>query len=141
MTTIRTRLPLYFAYGSNMDVAQMRRRVPGSRLLGAASLKGHEFVFSGYSQTWGGSVANVKKRAGKSVFGVVYELPPDGIAKLDRFEGYPTSYQRKRVTVSMRDVAAKHVCQLYYKQKTRAEAPPSPAYVQTILAAIAQHGG
>jgi gamma-glutamylcyclotransferase len=134
------RAPFYFAYGSNMNAAQMRARVPGSELLGTATLKGHEFLFSGYSETWRGAVANVRRKTGKSVFGVVYVLPPGGLGLLDRYEGYPRSYQRKSAAVRMNDDGSRLSAVLYYKRATEALAPPSPAYVNTILAALKRHG-
>jgi gamma-glutamylcyclotransferase (GGCT)/AIG2-like uncharacterized protein YtfP len=141
MTVIRTRQQLYFAYGSNMDVAQMRSRVPGSRLLGAAYLSEHAFLFSGYSQTWGGAVANVTPKLRSRVFGVVYELPAGGLARLDGFEGYPAHYQRKQATVRFANGRGRFVAELYYKRVLAAAAPPSPEYVKTLLAAIKRHGG
>ena len=35
-------MPLYFAYGSNMDVAAMAQRCPRSKLLGVARLPRHK---------------------------------------------------------------------------------------------------
>jgi len=50
---------LYFAYGSNLDGAQMRRRCPSARLVGAAILDGYRLGFAGQSAAWGGGVATV----------------------------------------------------------------------------------
>ena len=133
------RAPLYFAYGSNMDEAQMRARVPGAKKLGVGYLKDHEFIFSGFSQTWNGSVANVRKKKGSIVWGVVYDLPPGGLAKLDRYEGFPHSYQRKSKDVMLRS-GGSVTAVLYYKRQVSADAPPNPLYVRRILAALKAHG-
>lgn len=133
-------MTLYFAYGSNMDGAQMRARVPGVREVGPGTLGGHEFLFSGFSQRWGGAVANVRAKRGSKVFGVVYELPAGGLSMLDRFEGYPTHYQRKLATVTLARSQQRVKCALYYKRRTAAEAPPSPVYVAQILKALKRHG-
>ena len=37
-------MPLYFAYGSNMDEAAMRARCPKSRAVGLARLARHRFA-------------------------------------------------------------------------------------------------
>lgn len=50
---------LYFAYGSNLDGAQMRRRCPSARLVGAAILDGYRLGFAGQSAALGGGVATV----------------------------------------------------------------------------------
>jgi hypothetical protein len=49
----------YFAYGSNLDAAQMRARCPSAKLLGAAILDGYRLGFAGQSAAWGGGVATV----------------------------------------------------------------------------------
>lgn len=133
------RAPFFFAYGSNMDEGQMRSRVPGAVKFDVAFLPDHEFIFSGYSRTWNGSVANVKPKRGSTVPGVVYELPPGGLLKLDRFEGYPTSYQRKSRRVRLRS-GGQVSAVLYYKRQTSAEAPPNPVYVRRILRALKANG-
>ena len=133
------RAPFYFAYGSNMDVAQMQSRVPGATVLGTGFLSGHAFTFSGYSERWSGAVANVVKKARSRVFGVVYELPPFGLAKLDRFEGYPHAYQRKTATITLTQGGKVGVV-LYYKRDPRPLSPPNPRYVTLILAALRRHG-
>ncbi len=40
-------MPCYFAFGSNMDVAQMARRCPGAQAMGRATLTDHRLVFRG----------------------------------------------------------------------------------------------
>ena len=129
---------LYFAYGSNMNERQLRSRVPGARKVGTGHLLGHEFLFSGYSQTWRGSVANVKPCRGSQVFGVLYELPPGGLAELDRFEGYPRAYQRKTTSIA-RIPRGRARAILYYKRDTRPLGPPSPEYVAVIGRALKEH--
>ena len=37
----------YIAYGSNLNVAQMRMRCPHATILGTAKLKGWELLFKG----------------------------------------------------------------------------------------------
>lgn len=136
----RSRPTLYFAYGSNMNVPQMHARVPGSRLVGTGLLGGHEFLYSGFSHTWGGAVANVRPRRGSDVFGVLYELPPGGLAALDRFEGYPHAYQRKTAAIEPLDGGPHRRAVLYFKRDARPLAPPAPEYVAIIQAALRRHG-
>lgn len=131
---------LYFAYGSNMNEAQMQSRVPGSRKVDVGWLLDHEFLYSGYSRTWGGAVANVRRKTGHAVFGVLYSLPPGGIDSLDRFEGYPHAYQRRRVTIQD-SRGARRPALLYFKRSARAEVEPSPEYVRLITDAYRHHRG
>ena len=39
-------MPLYFAYGANMDVAAMAKRCPSSKPLGLARLPRHRWIIS-----------------------------------------------------------------------------------------------
>ncbi|KDQ20148.1 hypothetical protein BOTBODRAFT_27561 [Botryobasidium botryosum FD-172 SS1] len=73
---------LYFAYGSNLWLAQMKKRCPDSALVGMAILPAHRWVISirGF--------ANVLPADPEtSVYGLVYTLSPSDEEKLDGFEG------------------------------------------------------
>ncbi len=92
-------MSLYFAYGSNMNHAQMEKRCPGARFLKAVWLDGYQFVYDGFSRllTWDGkkgSVANIVPNPGSHVWGGLYEVTAEHIASLDRFEDIPISYQK-----------------------------------------------
>ena len=65
---------LYFAYGSNLDGAQMRRRCPTSAPAGPATLDGWRLAFGGHSRTWGGPVATLVKDPDEWVDGLLYAL-------------------------------------------------------------------
>ncbi|MGH7725375.1 MAG: gamma-glutamylcyclotransferase family protein [Candidatus Eiseniibacteriota bacterium] len=80
-------LPLYFAYGSNLEPEQMEMRCPGYRLLCRAILHDHVLRFQGHSRIWGGAIATIEHTPGAMVHGVVFELAPDQFNALDRSEG------------------------------------------------------
>ena len=86
---------LYFAYGSNLDGAQMRRRCPSARLVGAAILDGYRLGFAGRSASWGGGVATVVRDREGRVPGLVWVVSADDLDRLDRFEG-ATEHRAKR---------------------------------------------
>ena len=73
-------MPLYFAYGSNMDETAMRARCPDTRALGIARLPAHRFVLMG------NGYASVRPASDTDVYGVLYDLAPSDIAPLDRYE-------------------------------------------------------
>ena len=54
----------YIAYGSNLNVRQMRMRCPSARIIGTSVLKDYELLFKG-SKT--GSYLTVEKKSGVSV--------------------------------------------------------------------------
>ena len=49
----------YFAYGSNLDLPQMKRRCPSSKLISKGTLPGYRLTFNRFSSGWGGGVADV----------------------------------------------------------------------------------
>lgn len=130
---------LYFAYGSNMDLAQIKSRCPSARLVGRASLAGYTLAFGGFSQRWGGSVATVLQSAGGSVQGLLFDLRCDCILKLDRFEGHPFAYKREAVVV--RDGSGrKRKAFTYLQPRDGFESWPPPAeYFTQIFEAYVKH--
>ena len=78
----------YFAYGSNLDLPQMKRRCPSSKLISKGSLSGYRLTFNTFSSGWGGGVADVIQDQGSKVWGLVFELSGTDLERLDRYEGY-----------------------------------------------------
>lgn len=127
----------YFAYGSNLDTAQMRRRCPAAQPLGPAHIPNTRIEFSRYSEKWSGGVANITPTIGCEVWGLIYELSDADLAALDRFEGCPTVYARTLTTV----VASQPVeAWAYHLVGHYTFHAPSDAYVQVILRACALYG-
>ena len=86
---------LYFAYGSNMDPQQMKRRCPSSRFESVAKLSNYELAFTLRSQRRRCGVANVLPSKGNNVYGVLYRI--NGIRDwkvLDAAEGFRPRYKR-----------------------------------------------
>ena len=71
----------------------MRQRCPGARAWGAGTLEGYRLVERLY--------ADIVKRAGCHVQGVLYSVTAADIAALDRFEGLATGVYR-RINVKVR---------------------------------------
>jgi hypothetical protein len=53
------RVPLYAAYGSNMDPAQMKERAPHSPMAGTGWLMGWRLTFGGEDFAWEGALSTV----------------------------------------------------------------------------------
>jgi len=77
----------YFAYGSNLDLAQMKIRCPSSELISKGSLSGYRLTFNRYSNGWGGGVADVIQSKGSEVLGLVFKLSDSDIKRRDSSEG------------------------------------------------------
>ncbi|MEO6463813.1 MAG: gamma-glutamylcyclotransferase family protein [Candidatus Eisenbacteria bacterium] len=138
-------LPLYFAYGSNLDPAQMEIRCPGHRVLCRARLHDHVLAFHGESRTWGGAVASVDPRAGSIVHGVVYELGAGDFERLDRAEGYVApgdsrnSYERVQMPVELENGEMLEVF-TYVRSGPEPAGLPTRDYRWAILSGMRHHG-
>lgn len=82
---------LYFAYGSNMNPERIRYRIPEARGLGRAVLKGWKLTERLY--------ADIDRARGGRVEGVLYCISETELRRLDFYEGYPRTYERKAVMV------------------------------------------
>ena len=86
----------YLAYGSNLNVRQMKMRCPKATILGTAKLKGWELLFKG-SKT--GSYLTIEENENGSVPVVIWEVTPSDEKALDRYEDYPAFYYKKDISV------------------------------------------
>jgi cation transport regulator ChaC len=117
----------YFAYGSNMSRAAMRRRCPEARALGPARLEDHRFFVG--RDGWG----SVEPKRGACVHGVLWRLTPRCLAVLHAYELLHKGLYRVRhlpVRVESRRLSA-----LVYLLRERQPGRPKPGYVQAIAAA------
>ncbi len=129
---------LYFAYGSNLDPAQMRRRCPTSAPVGPATLDGWRLAFGGHSRTWGGPVATLVEDPDDRVAGVIYAVPAAEMAKLDRCEGHPSCYRRHLLAVT--DDEGRRRRAHVYILPVAEEVPPTPGYLDVLRRAYRRLG-
>ena len=125
----------YFAYGSNLDLPQMKRRCPSSKLISKGSLSGYRLTFNIFSSGWGGGVADVIQDQGSKVWGLVFELSDTDLERLDRYEGYhkdwTSLYERWKTVIDTPNgqVSDVWVYTVVEKQKF---VKPTPEYLQII---------
>ena len=117
----------YIAYGSNMNVEQMRRRCPGAILEGTAELKDYEIVFRGNSHT---GVANIEPKRDGSIPVVVWKITPEDEVNLDIYEGFPVLYTKKILTIEKNGKKRRGMA--YIMTDGHRYQKPSVAYLETI---------
>jgi len=123
---------LYFAYGSNMNHKQMRKRCPSSTFISEAYIEGYKFVYDGYSKNWHGPVANIIISNKDILWGGLFEINRDNLAALDCYEGYPKTYNRKMINVT--DINGKIVNALIYiRSKPEDIGQPSEKYRNIVV--------
>ena len=79
---------LYFAYGSNMDSAQMKERCPSAKFVCRAKPASHRLAFTRMSVSRRCGVADILRDEAKDVWGVVYELPENELENLAKDESF-----------------------------------------------------
>jgi hypothetical protein len=82
---------IYFAYGSNLDEAQMAIRCPDARFVGIAQLPNHRICFPRRSPIRNCAVASIERAIGETVWGVLYDLTLEDFERLDAREGFDPS--------------------------------------------------
>ncbi|KAF4341881.1 hypothetical protein FBEOM_4198 [Fusarium beomiforme] len=89
---IRAASTLYFAYGSNLHIAQMAQRCPGSVFKGKATLDSYRWQINERG------VANVvESGSDHSVEGLLYMIGPKDERTLDRSEGVSKGFYQKHL--------------------------------------------
>ena len=125
---------LYIAYGSNLNVRQMRWRCPDAMPVGVGILDGWQLLFKG-SKT--GSYLTVDRSQGSCVPVAVWAVSAEDERRLDRYEGYPDFYYKKVITLPVEDLLTGKVRKkkafIYIMHEERAFGIPSMDYVQTCL--------
>ncbi|KAI0250085.1 hypothetical protein BJV78DRAFT_1128594 [Lactifluus subvellereus] len=86
---------LYFGYGSNLWVDQMKRRCPENRYVGVGVLRDWCWIINerGY--------ANIIPSPGDHVYGLMYELSAQDEEWLDGYEGVPLDYEKKTIPLEL----------------------------------------
>lgn len=86
LKTATERANLYFAYGSNMNAAQMKMRTSAARVVATACLPDYRLGFFGHTEIWDSAIETVEPCAGSSVWGVVYSLSSLDWERLDLWQ-------------------------------------------------------
>lgn len=111
----------YFAYGSNMDAALMKKRCPQSKKQEKAKLSGYEFFINKRKY------ANVRQNKDKVVYGVIYNITEVDENKLDICEGVQYGTNTKPTSAELNAY--------YYLARETNEGQPKKGYLEKIIEA------
>lgn len=123
----------YLAYGSNLNLRQMKTRCPDAEVVGTAFLKDYQLMFKG-SKT--GSYLTIEKSKGHEVPVGVWLVSRKDLARLDVYEGYPAFYYKKRVNIQLdKKNATQGKCEalVYIMHEDRKLGNPTQAYLNTCI--------
>ncbi|MBQ9141422.1 MAG: gamma-glutamylcyclotransferase [Lachnospiraceae bacterium] len=119
---------LYVAYGSNLNIPQMRQRCPNSKLLGVGEIKDYRLEFKALGMC---AYATIAPYAGEFVPAVVWEIDEWDEKRLDIYEGFPTHYYKQNVEVTLAD--RKVIAMVYIMNNKAHHARPSKQYFDVVM--------
>ena len=109
---------LYFAYGSNLNLAQMYMRCPDSEVVGPGTLYGYKLMFRQH--------LDVEKDHRYQVEGTLFSVSEKDLEYLDRYEGVPRYYTREQVVIS--NYTEDLIAFVYIMRNQHHTSPPSVGY-------------
>lgn len=120
----------YLAYGANMSSEIMRYRCKDARFLGVGMLEGYRLLFKGEEPL---AYATIEQWDGYKVPYVLWEITAKDETALDRFEGYPKSYQKDTVTIE--HDGQTFLAMYYHKAEDESVGQPMTHYTEVLAAA------
>lgn len=131
----------YIAYGSNLNIEQMKVRCPNAKVIGTAVIKDYQLLFKG-SKT--GSYLTIEPHKGSSVPAAVWEISRSDEKSLDRYEGYPNFYYKKEMFINISEIISEKIRKrkafAYIMHEERKLGVPSPYYVKTCISGYMTFG-
>jgi len=136
---------LYFAFGSNLSLDQMRKRCPGHQLVGTAVLSNHRVVCNKAKRDGVNYCAGIIESPGDEVLGVLYKLTPRDLEGLDDEEGcYACTkhYYRDAGDFYVRNLATGETINAftYFVAKPVPPQKPATEYAEIIFEGCHDHG-
>ena len=110
-------MKLYFAYGANLNIANMAQRCPSAVAIEPFYLHDYRLMFSG--------VATIEPALNDRVPGALWAITEACEQSLDVFEGYPWLYRKQEIMVDGMPV-------MFYVMNSAAPAEPGTSYLETI---------
>ena len=121
----------YLAYGSNLNIRQMRYRCPSAKPIGITAIPDYELLYKGSGT---GAYLTIEPKKDGLVPIAVWEVTEADEKRLDAYEGCPTFYYKKelRLPVKLRNGKTKKVdAFIYIMHEERRHGIPSLTYIRT----------
>ena len=133
------RLPV-FSYGVNTALKHVGHRCPEwDGQWAPAFLDGHRMRFEKAYPGSGHTYCNVRPEPGQRVFGALLWLDQESFRSIDLYEGFPTHYQRKHVTVHV-DGLGFESAWVYHSEHIDGDLPPAVSYYTEVLRGLIDIG-
>lgn len=89
----------YLAYGSNLNLIQMKRRCPSFKIIDKINLPGYKLVYKGKEDNY--AYLTIERCENSYVPLALFSISLLDTIILDNYEGYPFSYLKKKFTVEV----------------------------------------
>ncbi|MFI4937449.1 MAG: gamma-glutamylcyclotransferase family protein [Candidatus Berkiellales bacterium] len=132
----------YFAYGSNLDIAQMKERIGDCVVPKSAKLTGYQLAFNKKSQERHCGVANLvyTGNPADAIEGMIYQISEEQLHELDMHEGFeintpeknPEGYKRQEITLADGSKAIAYIANV---RNANSSLKPNAAYMKLLLSA------
>ena len=119
---------LYIAYGSNLNIEQMKYRCPTAKLVSTGTIENCALDFRRISAN---AYATIYPKKGSFVPVAFWEIDQEAEHALDIYEGYPRFYYKRTLQISSADNSPK-AAMVYIMNSKALPGIPSPNYVRTI---------
>lgn len=124
----------YIAYGSNLNIRQMRMRCPSAKIMGTSEIPDYQLLFKG-SKT--GSYLTIELKKGGKVPVAVWKVTAQDEKALDRYEGFPTFYYKKEMVLPVKGILSGNIRErnvfVYIMHEDRPLGIPSSYYLRTCM--------
>lgn len=124
----------YIAYGSNLNITQMKLRCPSATIVGVSEIENYELLFKG---SFSGSYLTIEPKQGSKVPVAIWRVSESDEESLDRYEGFPSFYYKTEMELPIRLIKSKEVrkerCFVYIMHEYRSVGVPTGSYVAVCL--------
>ena len=131
----------YIAYGSNLNISQMRMRCPTARIFGTSEIPDYRLLFKGSKS---GAYLTIEPMVGGRVPVAIWEVTDEDEAALNRYEGFPDFYYKAEMKLPVRNIKSGKVrtrkAFVYIMHEEREIGVPSRFYVNTCLEGYCSFG-
>jgi gamma-glutamylcyclotransferase len=125
---------VYFAYGANMSTKWLQKSVPSAKPIGRAKLPNKHFICNKKSKD-GSAKANLTDSTGDTVWGVLYQIDPAELGRLDKAEG---GYKRLIMDM-LTDDGSSIEAYVYVSCELTDDTRPYDWYKKTVIEGAREH--
>ena len=119
-------MKIYAAYGSNMNLDQMKKRCPEAKIIGMGILEDYQLNFKGKGHL------NIDSSNGEKISIVLWEIDSKCESNLDIYEGFPDYYYKREIDVKFRDEKIRAMVYIMNKEFGEIIKKPTDEYYKTV---------